>query len=131
MDQFGSVLSVDPNLLFLARDSPLWTATTAPDSPAHDDDTPLLPLRYAIRLDGGEHSRVKSARFTRASLGLHSGLPGSWGMLRSRNWWSAAHDVVEARDVWQHRRACAQRPRQVLLEHPKFCWSVRRLCVER
>ena len=47
---------VDPNLLLLARDSPLRTATTAPDSPARDDDTPLLPLRYAIRLDGGEHS---------------------------------------------------------------------------
>ena len=47
---------VDPNLLLLARDSPLRTATTAPDSPTHDDDTPLLPLRYAIRLDGGEHS---------------------------------------------------------------------------
>lgn len=47
---------VDPNLLLVARDSPLRTATTAPDSPARDDDTPLLPLRYAIRLDGGEHS---------------------------------------------------------------------------
>eukprot|EP01046_Picozoa_sp_COSAG06_P033670 COSAG06_NODE_3455_length_5319_cov_12.049425_3_plen_79_part_00 len=51
---------------------------------------------------------------------LHSSQTGSWGMLRSKNWCSGAHDCNEGRDVWQHLRTHAQRQWHTVLEQPEI-----------